>query len=107
MVQSDKALSDAFLKGLGIKDELKNSLDNEKLWFEMGQGLNLLLTELMESLRQRAIVKNKLRLNHTMFQAEQNNPLKFSANIDDVIQNLFIKIVQAFCLRMNLLKKAL
>ncbi|WP_418609722.1 type VI secretion system-associated FHA domain protein TagH [Pseudoalteromonas sp. US3C1013] len=96
VVQNDKALSDAFLKGLGIKDELKNSLDNEKLWFEMGQGLNLLLTELMESLRQRAIVKNKLRLNHTMFQAEQNNPLKFSANIDDVIQNLFIKNSASF-----------
>ncbi|WP_409425649.1 type VI secretion system-associated FHA domain protein TagH [Pseudoalteromonas sp. RW-H-Ap-1] len=96
MVQSDKALSDAFLKGLGIKEELKNSLDNEKLWFEMGQGLNLLLTELMESLRQRAIVKNKLRLNHTMFQAEQNNPLKFSANIDDVIQNLFIRNSASF-----------
>jgi len=96
VIQSDKALSDAFLKGLGIKDELKGSLNDEMLWFEMGQGLNLLLTELMESLRQRAIVKNKLRLNHTMFQAEQNNPLKFSANIDDVIQNLFIKNSASF-----------
>lgn len=94
--QNDKALCSAFLKGLGIKDELKSDLDNEKLWFEMGQGLNLLLIELMESLRQRAIVKNKLRLNHTMFQTEQNNPLKFSANIDDVIQNLFIKNSASF-----------
>lgn len=94
--QNDKVFCDAFLNGLGIKDELKSVLDNEKLWFEMGQGLNLLLTELMESLRQRAIVKNKLRLNHTMFQTEQNNPLKFSANIDDVIQNLFIKNSASF-----------
>ena len=83
-------LTGAFLKGLGVKPELQNALSTEKLWFEMGQGLNLLLTELMESLRQRALVKNQLRVNQTMFQTQQNNPIKFSANIDDVIQNLFI-----------------
>lgn len=83
-------LTGAFLKGLDIKPELQNALTTEKLWFEMGQGLNLLLTELMESLRQRALVKNQLRVNQTMFQTQQNNPIKFSANIDDVIQNLFI-----------------
>ena len=83
-------LTGAFLKGLGVKPELQNALTSEKLWFEMGEGLNLLLTELMESLRQRALVKNQLRVNQTLFQTQQNNPIKFSANIDDVIQNLFI-----------------
>ncbi|NMM42117.1 type VI secretion system-associated FHA domain protein TagH [Pseudoalteromonas arctica] len=89
-IANSVGLTGAFLKGLGVKPELQNALTTEKLWFEMGQGLNLLLTELMESLRQRALVKNQLRVNQTMFQTQQNNPIKFSANIDDVIQNLFI-----------------
>lgn len=89
-IANSATLTSAFLKGLGVKPELHNALTTEKLWFEMGQGLNLLLTELMESLRQRALVKNQLRVNQTMFQTQQNNPIKFSANIDDVIQNLFI-----------------
>lgn len=89
-IANSAGLTGAFLKGLGVKPELQNALTTEKLWFEMGQGLNLLLTELMESLRQRALVKNQLRVNQTMFQTQQNNPIKFSANIDDVIQNLFI-----------------
>ncbi|KAA1162589.1 type VI secretion system-associated FHA domain protein TagH [Pseudoalteromonas fuliginea] len=94
--KNSTALSDAFLKGLNIKPEVQNSLNTEKHWFEMGQGLNLLLNGLMDSLRQRAHVKSQLRLNHTMFQTEQNNPLKFSANIDDVIQNLFIRNSASF-----------
>ncbi|WP_024607354.1 type VI secretion system-associated FHA domain protein TagH [Pseudoalteromonas sp. TAB23] len=94
--QSDSSLSDAFLKGLGVKAELQSSLNTKELWYEMGQGLNLMLNELMESLRQRAHVKSQLRLNHTMFQTQQNNPLKFSADIDDVIQNLFIRNSASF-----------
>ncbi len=89
-------LSEAFLKGLGVKTELQNALNTPELWFEMGQSLNLLLNELMESLRQRALVKNQLRLNQTMFQTKQNNPIKFSADIDDVIQNLFIRNSASF-----------
>lgn len=93
---ANQALSEAFLKGLGVKAELQNALNTPELWFEMGQGLNLLLSELMESLRQRALVKNQLRLNQTMFQTKQNNPIKFSADIDDVIQNLFIRNSASF-----------
>jgi type VI secretion system protein ImpI len=93
---ANSALSEAFLKGLGVKTELQNALNTPELWFEMGQSLNLLLNELMESLRQRALVKNQLRLNQTMFQTKQNNPIKFSADIDDVIQNLFIRNSASF-----------
>ena len=96
VTKENSDLSEAFLKGLGINEELQNGLNSEELWFEMGQSLNLLLTGVMESLRQRASVKSQLRLNHTMFQTKQNNPLKFSASIDDVIQNLFIRNSASF-----------
>jgi len=105
-VNSDDTLTDAFLSGLGVKVELQNVLNSPELWFEMGQGLNLLLTELMESLRQRALVKNQLRLNQTMFQTQQNNPIKFSADIDDVIQNLFIKNSASFLSSQESIKES-
>lgn len=86
----------AFFEGLGVTNELANQLDNEKLWLEMGKSLNLLLSGVMDSLRQRTTVKNQLKLNHTMFQSQQNNPLKFSATLDDVIQNLFVRNSTSF-----------
>ena len=106
LIKSDAALADAFLSGLGVKTELQNALNTPELWFEMGQGLNLLLTELMESLRQRALVKNQLRLNQTMFQTQQNNPIKFSADIDDVIQNLFIRNSASFLSSQESIKES-
>ena len=105
-LSEDTALTDVFLNGLGVKAELQNSLNSQELWFEMGQGLNLLLTELMESLRQRALVKNQLRLNQTMFQTQQNNPIKFSADIDDVIQNLFIRNSASFLSSQESIKES-
>lgn len=89
-------LTQAFLKGLNINDELASNLSNEQLWFEMGNSLNLLLIGVMDILRQRTTVKNQLKLNHTMFQTQQNNPLKFSATIDDVMQSLFVRKSSSF-----------
>ncbi|WP_404343632.1 type VI secretion system-associated FHA domain protein TagH [Pseudoalteromonas mariniglutinosa] len=88
--------STAFLQGLGINAQLAESFDNEQLWLQMGQGFNLLLMGMMDMLRQRAAIKNQLKVNHTMFQSAQNNPLKFSATIDDAIQNLFMKNSASF-----------
>ena len=99
-------LTSAFIDGLGVKPELKEALNTPELWFEMGQGLNLLLTQLMESLRQRAIVKNQFRLNQTTFQTQQNNPIKFSADIDDVIQNLFIRNSASFLSSQESIKQS-
>ena len=62
----------------------------------MGKSFNLLLIGVMDILRQRTTVKNQLKLNHTMFQTQQNNPLKFSATMDDVVQSLFVRKSSSF-----------
>ncbi|MCG7544938.1 type VI secretion system-associated FHA domain protein TagH [Pseudoalteromonas sp. MM17-2] len=89
-------LAAAFLQGLQVDAQLANELNNAQTWQQMGESLRLLLLGLIESLRQRSSVKQQLRLNHTMFQAQQNNPLKFSATLEDVIQNLYTRNSASF-----------
>ena len=89
-------LIQAFLNGLDINNDLAVTLNTEQLWFDMGKSLNLLLNGVMDILRQRTAIKNQLKLNHTMFQTEQNNPLKFSATTEDVVQSLFLRKSNSF-----------
>lgn len=87
----DSPLVAAFLEGLGVNSELANELNDERVWAQMGESLRHFLVGSMDLIRQRSLLKNQLKLNHTTFQVEQNNPLKFSATLDDAIQNLFIR----------------
>lgn len=45
----------------------------------------------MEVLRARERMKDELRMRGTTFKPINNNPLKFSANVDDAFHNLFVK----------------
>ncbi|MGH8187120.1 MAG: type VI secretion system-associated FHA domain protein TagH, partial [Steroidobacteraceae bacterium] len=44
-----------------------------------------------EVLRARERMKDELRMRGTTFKAAHNNPLKFSANVDDAFHNLLVK----------------
>ncbi|WP_159819853.1 type VI secretion system-associated FHA domain protein TagH [Colwellia sp. 20A7] len=87
---------DAFIKGLGVSESIKPEQLNDKLLYEMGQSMQLMLMGLVESLRARSALKSEFRINQTTFQQQENNPLKFSATIDDVFQNLFLKRSSSF-----------
>lgn len=56
-----------------------------------GQILRVVVGGVMDLLRARQQVKNELRMHQTQFQPSDNNPLKFSANIDDALHNLLVK----------------
>ena len=51
---------------------------------------------LMRALRARQTIKNEFRMNLTMIQAVENNPLKFSLSPEDAIENLFVKKRKAY-----------
>jgi type VI secretion system protein ImpI len=87
---------DAFIKGLGISELIKSEQLDDELLFEMGQSMQLMLMGLVESLRTRSALKSEFRINQTTFQQQENNPLKFSATIDDVFHNLFLKRSSSF-----------
>jgi len=45
----------------------------------------------MDVLQARQRIKSEFRMGQTTFRAADNNPLKFSANVDDALHNLLVK----------------
>ena len=57
----------------------------------LGEILRIALGGVMETLRTRERMKDDMRMRGTSFKAADNNPLKFSANVDDAFHNLLVK----------------
>lgn len=78
-----KALLDAAgIEGLDPSSEIAKTL---------GEVLRVAVGGLMEVLRVRERMKDDLRVRGTTFKVTNNNPLKFSANVDDAFHNLLVK----------------
>jgi type VI secretion system FHA domain protein len=75
-------LDGAGLQGVAVSPELARNF---------GQILRVVIAGLMDVLRARERIKDEFRLRVTTFKATHNNPLKFSANVDDALHNLLVK----------------
>lgn len=89
---NEKSLIDAL--GLSSHD-----LSDEKI-IEVNQIVGELVREtitgMMQVLSSRSSIKNEFRMNVTTIQPVENNPLKFSATVDDAIENMFVKDGNAY-----------
>jgi len=79
-----------FLKGLGLSDKISSDGMSSEVYFELGQSMNLMFMGLIKLLRNRSEIKSEFKINQTTFKQQENNPLKFSATIDDVFNNLYL-----------------
>ncbi len=61
-----------------------------------GEVLREMVSGLMQVLGSRSSIKNEFRMNVTTIQPVENNPIKFSANVDDALENMFIKEGNAY-----------
>jgi type VI secretion system FHA domain protein len=77
----------ALLEAAGIEGLDPSSKTAETL----GEVLRIAVGGVMEVLRARERMKDELRMRGTTFKAAHNNPLKFSANVDDAFHNLLVK----------------
>lgn len=77
----------ALLAAAGIEGLDPSSKTAETL----GEVLRIAVGGVMEVLRARERMKDELRMRGTTFKAAHNNPLKFSANVDDAFHNLLVK----------------
>jgi type VI secretion system protein ImpI len=57
----------------------------------LGEVLRAAVEGVMDALRSRDRMKDDLRMRSTAFKVAHNNPLKFSANVDDAFHNLLVK----------------
>lgn len=58
---------------------------------ELGQVLRIVVQGLMEVLQSRAEIKSQLRMSMTRMQATENNPLKFSPNVEAALHTLLVE----------------
>jgi len=93
MRQSDTATTGrqldltTLLTGAGLSD----AQITPELIENFGRILRVVVAGLMDVLRAREKIKDEFRMRMTTFKAADNNPLKFSANVDDALHNLLVK----------------
>jgi len=85
--ESDDAGLRELLKAAGIEGVDPSS----ELGRIFGEVLRVAVGGLMEVLRVRERMKDELRMRGTSFKVAHNNPLKFSANVEDAFHNLLVK----------------
>jgi type VI secretion system FHA domain protein len=56
-----------------------------------GQIFRVVVSGVMEVMRSRQQIKDEFRMRMTRFRPSENNPLKFSADVDDALHNLLVK----------------
>jgi predicted component of type VI protein secretion system len=56
-----------------------------------GQILRVVVSGVMDVMRSRQQIKDEFRMRMTRFRTAENNPLKFSANVEDALHNLLVK----------------
>jgi type VI secretion system protein len=75
-------LAGAGLPGAAVTPELARNL---------GEILRVVVAGLIDVLQSRQRIKEEFRMRQTVFRPADNNPLKFSANVDDALHNLLVK----------------
>jgi type VI secretion system protein len=63
---------------------------------EFGQILRVVVAGVMDVMRSRQQIKDEFRMQGTRVRPVDNNPLKFSANVDDALHNLLMKRNRAY-----------
>jgi type VI secretion system FHA domain protein len=82
----------AILTGAGL-DGVPASPELAK---NFGEILKIVVSGVMDVLRARHQIKDEFRMRVTHFKVADNNPLKFSANVDDALHNLLVKRNDAY-----------
>jgi type VI secretion system FHA domain protein len=75
------------LRQAGIRDVTTTP----ELARSFGQILRIVVSGVMDVLQARQRIKEEFRMRTTTFKPKENNPLKFSANVDDALHNLLVK----------------
>jgi len=75
------------LVGAGVPD----AVITPELSKNLGEILQIVVSGLMDVLKSRQRIKEEFGMHQTMFRPVENNPLKFSANLEDALHNLLVK----------------
>lgn len=86
----------AFLNAAGLREEDLPRDVSPALFEAMGGALRFSLQGMLDILRARSDMKSEFRVMQTTIRTQENNPLKFSINVDEAMRNLFLRQVPGF-----------
>ena len=78
-------LLQAFLRGAGLDQLRLDKAQAEAQMENIGRSYRLMVEGLIDVLRARASLKGEFRMQQTMIQPAENNPLKFAPNADEAL----------------------
>ena len=82
---------DAFFRGAGLPAQKLDDKQIEQTLHRLGQIMREVILGVSENLHLRADQKNALRVPTTTIQPQRNNPLKFSASVEEALTNLLFR----------------
>jgi len=82
---------DAFFRAAGLQPQRLDEKQTEQVLHCLGQVMRELVLGVSENLHVRAEQKNALRVPTTTIQPQNNNPLKFSASVEEALDHLLLK----------------
>lgn len=82
---------DAFFRGAGLAPQRLDDKQAEQVLQRLGQIMREVVLGVSENLHLRAEQKNVMRVPTTTIQAQNNNPLKFSASVEEALGNLLFR----------------
>ena len=85
------AALDAFFRAAGMQPRALDERQSEEMLQRLGQLTREMVVGLTENLHLRAAQKTALRQSNTTIQPLDNNSLKFSAGVDELLNNLFFR----------------
>jgi len=88
---SSPASLDAFFRGAGLPAMKLDDKQTEQTLHRLGQIMREVILGVSENLHLRADQKNALRVPTTTIQPQRNNPLKFSASVEEALTNLLFR----------------
>ena len=86
----------SFIHALGLDDKNLSDADIARINQLAGEVFREMINGLMLILGSRNTIKNEFRMNVTTIQPKENNPLKFSANVGDALDKMFLKDGDAY-----------
>lgn len=82
---------DAFFRGAGLQPQRLDEKQAEQVLHRLGQVMREVVLGVGENLHLRTEQKNVMRVPTTTIQPQNNNPLKFSAGVEESLNNLLFR----------------
>jgi type VI secretion system protein len=82
---------DAFFRGAGLAPQRLDDKQADQVLHRLGQLMREVVLGVSENLHLRAEQKNVMRVPTTTIQPQNNNPLKFSASVEEALNNLLFR----------------